>query len=168
MLPIPINNQIDSFRPETNSGLQCQIQNNSRCGITFLCGSIARVRGSGGPPHRSLSCPPQSPCVAPPWRCSFLISSSSPRRYASARSSSSRQHTAQVPQLPTDSFAHPCVVVAFLYLLRLYVRHCNITPSPWWLLCLQWSVLPTTRTARAAVRVDRPTLSRMCHALCHA
>ena len=27
----------------------------------------------------------------------------------------------------------------------------------WWLLCLQWSVLPTTRTARAAIRVDRPT-----------
>ena len=28
--------------------------------------------------------------------------------------------------------------------------------------------VPTTRTARAAVRVDRPTLSRVCHALCHA
>ena len=25
------------------------------------------------------------------------------------------------------------------------------------LLCLQWSVLPTSRTARAAIRVDRPT-----------
>ncbi len=116
------------------------------------------ARGSRQPwPPTDLSCPPQSPRVAPPLRCSFLISSSSPRRFASARSSSSRQHTAQVPQLPTDSFAHPCVVVAFLYLLRLYVRHCNTTPSPWWLLCLQWSVPPTTRTARAAVRVDRPT-----------
>ena len=31
--------------------------------------------------------------------------------------------------------------------LRLYVRQCNTTPSPWWLLCLQWSVLLTTRTA---------------------
>ena len=41
--------------------------------------------------------------------------------------------------------------------LRLYVCHCNTKPSPWWLLCLQWSVLPTTRTARAAIRVDRPT-----------
>ena len=63
------------------------------------------ARGSRQPwPPIDLSCPPQSPRVAPPLRCSFLISSSSPRRFASARSSSSRQHTAQVPQLPTDSF----------------------------------------------------------------
>ena len=48
--------------------------------------------------------------------------------------------------------------------LRLYVRQCNTTPSPWWLLCLQWSVPPTTRTARAAVRVDRPTSLCLCHA----
>ena len=41
--------------------------------------------------------------------------------------------------------------------LRLYMRRCNTKPSPWWLLCMQWSVLPTTRTARAAIRVDRPT-----------
>ena len=71
---------------------------------------------------------------------------------------SSRQRTAQVTQLLTDLSPALCVVIAVgLCPLRLYMRRCNTTPSPWWLLCLQWSVLPTTRTARAAIRVDRPT-----------
>jgi hypothetical protein len=60
---------------------------------------------------------------------------------------SSRQRTAQVTQLLTDLSPAHVVIAVGLCPLRLYVRRCNTTPSPWWLLCLQWSVLLTTRTA---------------------
>ena len=72
---------------------------------------------------------------------------------------SSRQRTAQVTQLLTDlsPALYVLLIADGLRPLRLYVRRSNTTPSPWWLLCLQWSVPPTTRKARAAVRVDRPT-----------
>jgi hypothetical protein len=45
---------------------------------------VARpYRGSRGS-LTDLTCPPQSLSISPPSRCSFLISSSSPRRFASA------------------------------------------------------------------------------------
>ena len=96
--------------------------------------------------------------VGPPSSCAFLISSSSPRRFASARSRSSRQRTAQALQLPTGLSPAHVLLLLCLCPLRLYVRRCNTTPSPWWLLCPQWSVLPTTRAARAPIRVDRQCL----------
>ena len=92
---------------------------------------------------------------------------------ASLHARSTQQQTAHstVTQLLTDlsPALYVLLIAVGLCPLRLYVRRCNTTPSPWWLLwpcecpwwllCLQWSVPPTTRTDRAAVRVDRPYIS---------
>ena len=56
-----------------------------------------------------------------------------------ARSRSSRPATAQVPLLIVSPASLCCFVFASACLLA-YVSECNTTPSPWWLLCLQWSV----------------------------
>ena len=105
---------------------------------------------------------------------------SSSLRFTLAPCSSSRQRTAQVTQLLTD--LSPALYVLLiadnavgLCPLRLYVRRCNTTPSPWWLLCLQWSLLsrPLARPEPLSGLIAH-TLSCLClclclcHASCHA
>ena len=84
---------------------------------------------------------------------------------------SSRQRTAQVTQLLTDlsPALYVLLIAVGLCPLRVYVRRCNTTPSPWWLLCLQWSVLsrPLARPEPLSGLIAH-NLSCLCRCLCHA
>ena len=87
-------------------------------------------------------CPPSTSTSLLPVSLSFLICSSYPRRSLSARSHSSRPATAQVQLLIVVPPASLCCLLVASASLLAYARECNTTPSPWWLLCLHWSVYP--------------------------
>ena len=88
-------------------------------------------------------CPPPTSTSLLPSILSFLIRSSHPRRLLSARSHSSSPATstgAAADRCCTRLIAFPCVCLCLSSCVRALMQY--TTPSPWWLLCRQWSVPP--------------------------
>ena len=81
-----------------------------------------------------------------------------------ARSRSSRPATAQVPLLIVSPASLCCFVFASACLLA-YVSECNTTPSPWWLLCLQWSVRATRTAERLSELISQSQSMSVHHSM---